>query len=122
MKIRLPERLIELRQEKGITQAEMARRIGIHRGTYSNYESGKRQPDYEILEKLTHVHGVTFDYIFGRSDVPTMTERQEAEIERELDELMEIVENLPKKERKRTIEEIINFGRFLADSRKVSSE
>ena len=40
------------REKMGLSQAEVARRIGVSRQTYNNYELGKREADYETLLKL----------------------------------------------------------------------
>jgi len=34
----LPKKLIELRKQKKLTQEAVAKKLGIPRGTYSNYE------------------------------------------------------------------------------------
>lgn len=40
------------REKKGISQAELSRRIGVSRQTFNNYELGKREADYETLLKI----------------------------------------------------------------------
>lgn len=62
----LRKRLPELRRNKKITQEVIAKHLSIPRSTYSNYESGKREPDYETLIKLADFFGVTTDYLLGR--------------------------------------------------------
>lgn len=62
------ERLTHLRKQNKMTQEQIAKRLGIHRGTYSNYEANKRDPDYEMLQKIADVFGVTTDYLLGRVD------------------------------------------------------
>ena len=47
--------LKEIREKKGISQAEVARQIEVSRQTYNNYELGKREADYETLLKLSEV-------------------------------------------------------------------
>lgn len=41
-----------IRKLNGKTQIEVARDLGIMQNTYSNYEIGKTQPDFEVLVKL----------------------------------------------------------------------
>lgn len=36
----------------------------------SQYETGKRQPDYKTLLKVAEYFGVTTDYLLGRTDDP----------------------------------------------------
>lgn len=40
------------RKQLGLSQAEIARRLGISRQTFNNYELGKREADYETLLKI----------------------------------------------------------------------
>lgn len=47
-------RLVQHRKELGVSQAEMARRLGTSRQTYNNYELGKREPDYEMLIRIAN--------------------------------------------------------------------
>ncbi|WP_217609020.1 helix-turn-helix domain-containing protein [Bacillus sp. GbtcB10] len=57
------DRLIQLRKNKKLTQEQMAEKIGIHRGTYANYERGHRQPDYDTLLKIADFFEVSVDYL-----------------------------------------------------------
>jgi len=61
------KRLRQLRKEKGLTQAELAKLLSIGESTVSFYESGKRQPDYETLIRLAEVFNVSVDYLLGRT-------------------------------------------------------
>ena len=45
-------RLTYLRKEKKKTQKDMAEMLGITRPAYTAYETGKRQPDFEMLQKI----------------------------------------------------------------------
>lgn len=57
----------KIREQADISQAEAARRIGISRQAYSNYELGKRQADYEMLLKIAEVFHCTVDELLGGS-------------------------------------------------------
>lgn len=61
-------RLRELRRTKGLTLKEVGALVGVAESTMSLYESGKRQPDYEMLQTLAEFFGVSTDYLLGRSD------------------------------------------------------
>lgn len=67
-------RLADLRQSFNLNQKEFAERMGLNPSTIANYESGKREPDYELLVKFADFFGVSTDYLLGRSDNPQMTE------------------------------------------------
>lgn len=46
------EKIRELRKAQGLTQEELAQKIGIKRGTLAQYETGKRSPKRETLERF----------------------------------------------------------------------
>ena len=59
------KRIVELRKKQGLTQAELARTIGISRSALSLYEIEKREPDIETLGKLSTLFNVPVGYILG---------------------------------------------------------
>lgn len=60
------KRLKELRDEKGLTQVELARKLNFKNGTViSNWETGARIPDIENLIVLAKFFGVSIDYLVG---------------------------------------------------------
>lgn len=58
----------KLRIEKKITQSELANKLGLVRSAICNYESGRRQPDPETLNKLADYFNVSVDYLLGRTE------------------------------------------------------
>ncbi len=65
-----PERLKQLRKEKGMTQIQLAEALGVSSGTIAMWETGKRRPSFEMFESLTKVFDRRLDYILGTSDDP----------------------------------------------------
>lgn len=61
-------RIKQLRTDKGITQVEFARAIGIAKNTASQYENGQRTPDLETIKKIAKYFRVSTDYLLGQSD------------------------------------------------------
>lgn len=61
-----------LRISAGLTQVEMAGRLGISRSTIGMYETGAREPDFETLEKIADFFNVDTDYLLGRTDKITI--------------------------------------------------
>ena len=59
------EKLVALRNERGLTQAESANLIGITRNTLSMYERGERCPNIDIAVSVANVYNVSLDYLFG---------------------------------------------------------
>lgn len=65
----LAKRLRELREEKGLTQKELAQALGLNsKSTITNYEQNSRDPDYETLIKIAKYFGVSVDFLLGQTD------------------------------------------------------
>ncbi len=61
----LGEKLKELRAKHGLTQATFAEIFNISSGTIAMWETGKRTPDIEMLNRIAEYFGVTLDYLVG---------------------------------------------------------
>lgn len=70
------DRLIKLRENLGLSQLEVSKRLGIARTTYSGYETGAREPNLETLEKMAGLFDVSLDYLITGSE-KDLTEEQE---------------------------------------------
>ena len=62
-----------LRLEGELTQAELAKELNISRDAVSSYESGRRQPDLNLLVKIAAFFGVSVDYLLGLSGEKRLT-------------------------------------------------
>lgn len=62
------QKLKQLRIEKGLTQAEASKMLGLTRNAFTNYELGIRQPSYEILKNICKFFNVSADYLLGLED------------------------------------------------------
>lgn len=65
MQMILGMRIKQLRQEKGLTQAQFGTCFRLAESTISLYESGKRSPGYNILCKFALFFDVSIDYLLG---------------------------------------------------------
>ena len=63
-----PERLKQLRKEKGLSQIMLAKELGVSGGTVAMWETGKRKPQFEMFDKLCTFFDRSMDYILGASD------------------------------------------------------
>jgi transcriptional regulator with XRE-family HTH domain len=61
-------RIAGLRDDKHLTQEELAHKVGITRSALSHYENNRREPDYETIQKIADFFTVSVDYLMGRSD------------------------------------------------------
>ena len=64
-------RLLELREEKKLSQREMAKTFFISQSTYNNWENGKTQPSIEQLIMISKFFGVSIDYLVYNEDAET---------------------------------------------------
>lgn len=65
------ERLKELRNTRKITQADLAKLLGISKSTISMYERGERTPDFALLERICDYFNIDMDYLLGRDNRST---------------------------------------------------
>lgn len=61
------EQIKTARKAEGLTQAQLAERIGVATGTIQQYERGIRQPRFEILEKIADELQISVLYFAGNS-------------------------------------------------------
>lgn len=61
--------LKNLRLSRNITQGELAAKLGISRSAVGMYETGGREPDFEMMEAIADIFNVDMDYLMGRSQV-----------------------------------------------------
>ena len=65
-----PQRLRNLRMEHNLTQADIAKKLGISRSTIAMYERGEREPGLEMIETIADFFNTDLDYLIGKSDIP----------------------------------------------------
>lgn len=62
----ISQNLKDLRRLSGLTQEQVAEKVGLTRQAISGYESGRTQPDLAMLEQLAEVYGVEItDVLYG---------------------------------------------------------
>lgn len=64
-----PDRLKELREEKKLTQEELAKIVGLTLRAYQLYEYGDGYPTFKRLIIIADFFDVPLDYLVGRSDL-----------------------------------------------------
>lgn len=64
------ERLKELRQERFLSQAQLADAINVGQSSIASWELGQRQPNANAVITLARYFGVSCDYLLGESDIP----------------------------------------------------
>lgn len=76
------EKLRKYRTDKNLTQAELAKLIGVGVNTICNYESGKTYPqNREVYKKLADVLGVDADHLHNEMMISSNPHRESMVIE-----------------------------------------
>lgn len=65
------ENLKMARENKNMTQKEVADSIGVAKSTYSLYESGNREPNVQTIKKIADTLNVSADDLLGLNEQPT---------------------------------------------------
>lgn len=64
-------RIRDLREDKDLTQGDMAKLLHCTQVCYSNYETGKRDIPTQVLIMLADFHNTSIDYLLGRTSRKT---------------------------------------------------
>lgn len=62
------ERLKKLRKDAGLTQVDVAEKLGISQPAYASWERGIKKPTQENLVKLSKILYVSVDYLLGNTE------------------------------------------------------
>ena len=66
----LPEKLLELRTARGLSQGELAEELDVSRQSVSKWETGQSVPDLDKIIKLSDLYGVTVDELVREGPRP----------------------------------------------------
>lgn len=67
------ERISELREQQNMTQAELAKRLGITRSSVNAWEQGISVPSTQYIVELSALFGVSTDYLLGVRSTATLS-------------------------------------------------
>lgn len=62
------ERLKKLRKDTGLTQVDVASKLGISQQAYASWERGMKKPTQENLVKIAQILNASVDYLLGNSE------------------------------------------------------
>jgi len=63
------ERIRNMREDRDLTQAQMAKHLNIHQTTYSDYELGSLNIPITALDKIADIFNTSVDYLINRTDI-----------------------------------------------------
>lgn len=70
MNINVSQNIKAFRKRAGLTQKNLADKLGCTLSTISKYEQGQREPDFEVLEQISEVLGVSLsDLVRSQEEV-----------------------------------------------------
>lgn len=106
-------RLKELRDEKKLSQEEVAKAIGTSQTNIGRWEKGLNEPSSGFVIKLANYFEVSIDYLLGREDdFGNIVVSENNEITPEEKELLTLFRSLPNIRRKTVMDSI----RFMSES------
>lgn len=94
-------RLRELREDKNLSQEELAKAIGTSQTNIGRWEKGLNEPSYRYVVLLADFFGVTTDYLLGREDdFGNVSVKNNADLTDDEKLILETYRNLPIQRRK----------------------
>lgn len=87
-------KLRELRAKKGLSQAELAKRLGVTQQAVGRWERDKNLPDNDVLKKISVMFNVSIDYLLDnqthqKDPLPALTPKDERQISRDLENMLD---------------------------------
>ena len=101
-------------EELGITQKEIAQKLGIATSTLNGYFNDTREPDYATLVKLSDVLDLSVDYLLTGKRQGTKKESSEEDMNSKTQDLLELIEDFSVEEYR----QMVSYARFLSEQRK----
>ncbi|HHJ8972264.1 TPA: helix-turn-helix domain-containing protein, partial [Streptococcus pyogenes] len=99
------ERLKTLRKEAGLTQVDVAEKLGISQPAYASWERGIKKPTQDNLVKLSKILYVSVDYLLGNTE-----NRQTSDVLEDIELLFRMnSKGLTEEEKELFKKELINF-------------
>ena len=101
----LGERLARLRRERGLTQVELADRLGVAQPVVSDYERGELRLHGQLIVKLTEILGVTSEELLGLKKIAPNGAIKNRRLLRRLQE----IDRLPRRDQQALLRTIDRF-------------
>ena len=77
----LKENIKKARLNAGLTQLEVAEKLGLAQAQYTRWENGGRNPRDETVDKLAEIFGISIDYLkdrdYGLDDIVDLLRKVE---------------------------------------------
>ena len=83
------EIFVKLLEKYGVTAYKVSKATGIAGSTFSDWKNGRSVPKQDKLQKIADYFGVTIDYLMSGKEEPALTPRDERDIAKDLNNIME---------------------------------
>jgi transcriptional regulator with XRE-family HTH domain len=90
------ERAMHIRKDQGLTQQQLAEKIGIKRSLVTDYETGRLRLNGEMVARFALALGVSADRILGLDATSSITQKPDLKITKRLRQ----IEGLPQHQKK----------------------
>ncbi|QWI73204.1 helix-turn-helix domain-containing protein (plasmid) [Bacillus mycoides] len=105
-----------LRTIKGLTMKELGDALGVAGSTISNWENSRKQPNFEMLQKISIYFSVSADRLLNHkiadTEIFTSNARREV-VERLAQDLYESYKSIPDKDKPLLENELIEYAKYL---------
>ncbi len=64
------KRIRDMREDRDLTQTDIANHLKCSQVCYSYYENGQRDIPTDVLVKLANFYNTSIDYLLGQTDNP----------------------------------------------------
>lgn len=102
----IAQRLVRLRKEAGLSQAQMAEKLGLSQPVVSDYERGASRLHGELILKVAEILNVSADELLGKE-----TNKPKARPSGKVQQVFEEVSNLPRRQQDKVVEFVSAFVR-----------
>lgn len=104
------KRITYRRNQIGMSQEELAFRVGTNQRQISRYERGENDPTGEVLSKIADILNTTVDYLLERTNHPEMPLGDDSDLAIDEVEVVKILRSKPPEKR----QQMLNVIRELA--------
>lgn len=110
------DRIVMLLNEKGVEQKALAEYLGVHPQVITEWKGGRKKSYMRYIDKIAAFFEVSTDYILGNDPIKNRSTFDNAELNVELETLINDILNLPPSQ----MEKVRDYVDFLMSQRKFS--
>jgi len=96
-------RLAKLRKEAGVTQVELAKKLGLTQSIVSRFEKGQRRMYDDMIAATAKILGVTPNDILGVGPCKPI-KPEEASLSRKMAKRLKIIESMPRRTQEKVLD------------------